>query len=385
MISNRYTAPLSRSLCSPHLPLSSTRHNLQAPAPMSDDNCTFEISDTTALPETPLVSVYMLTYRHERFIADAIEGVIAQRCDFPIELIIGEDCSPDRTREIVLDYQLRYPRLIRVITSAANVGARDNSVRSRAACRGKYIAICEGDDYWTSPDKLAKQVDFLESELGASLVCHAVNKVDAQTGQTTRVHRAARRSRYLSSFEVISGDGDFIATCSILVRRSLYENRPKWWEQAPIGDYPLVLRAAQVGKIAYLDQVMGSYRVNVPGSWNDVQKKITSIEGRYAHASAMKQLLLGYNLDIGNKYLLPIHHVIRRYLFDAIVGGAGPVDLKRRLLNTEAPFLTGYDRMIGHIALASGRKFTKARVASWNTYRWLCSMARDLTGTDSIV
>lgn len=345
---------------------------------------TYEISDLCAISRTPLVSIYMLAYRHEGFIADAIEGVIAQQCDFPIELIIGEDCSPDRTREIIFDYQRKYPELIRVITSAANVGARNNSARCRAACRGKYIAICEGDDYWTKSDKLAKQVQFMESAPDAVLVCHAVNKVDAQTGQVTCVHRAARRSRYLSTCEVISGDGDFIATCSILVRRSLYESRPDWCEQAPIGDYPLVLRAAQIGKIAYIDQVMGSYRVNVPGSWNDTQKKVTSIEGRYVHAVAMKRFLLGYKSDIGERYAIPIHHIIRKYLFDAIIRGSGPTNVKWQLLRAEAPILTAYDRMVGHIALKSGRKLTRARIIPWNTRRWLYSMARDLTGVGSI-
>jgi len=91
----------------------------------------------------------MITYNHERYIIQAIQGVLMQKTDFPIELIIGEDCSTDRTREIVFDYQKKYSDRIRVITADNNVGMMNNSSRTMAACRGKYIALCEGDDYWT--------------------------------------------------------------------------------------------------------------------------------------------------------------------------------------------------------------------------------------------
>jgi glycosyltransferase involved in cell wall biosynthesis len=129
-----------------------------------------EISDPAVLSKTPLVSVKMITYNHEPYIAQAIEGVLMQETNFPIELVIGEDCSTDRTREIVLDYQRKHPEMIRVITAQKNVGAHKNSLRTSKACRGKYIAFCEGDDYWTDPYKLQKQVDFLEANPDYGLV-----------------------------------------------------------------------------------------------------------------------------------------------------------------------------------------------------------------------
>lgn len=111
----------------------------------------------------PLVSVHMITYNHRPYIERSINGVLEQKTDFPIELVIGEDCSTDGTREVVQQYAERHPDVIRTVMRDANVGVKANSRSVYAATRGKYIAYCEGDDYWHDPDKLQIQVDFLEA------------------------------------------------------------------------------------------------------------------------------------------------------------------------------------------------------------------------------
>ncbi len=131
----------------------------------------------------PLVSVKMITYNHAPYIAKAIDGVLMQETDFPFELVIGEDCSTDGTREIVFDYQKRYPQIIRVVTSEANVGMKANSRRVDAALRGKYIAWCEGDDYWHHPRKLQMQVDYLESHPECVLVYSDYDLLDTRSGR----------------------------------------------------------------------------------------------------------------------------------------------------------------------------------------------------------
>jgi Glycosyltransferases involved in cell wall biogenesis len=105
-------------------------------------------------PTQPLVSVCCITYNHEPYIAQAIEGMLMQKTDLPIELIIGEDCSTNRTRELVVDYQKKHPDIIRESTSEKNVGMHKNGQRMGKACRGEYIALCEGDDYWIELLKL---------------------------------------------------------------------------------------------------------------------------------------------------------------------------------------------------------------------------------------
>ena len=121
---------------------------------------------------TPLLSIVTITYNHEPFIAKTIEGVLMQQVKFPIELIIAEDCSTDGTRVICQRYAEQYPELIRLIMSDSNVGAIANERRAILAARGKYIAFCEGDDYWTDPYKLQKQVDFLETNPDYSICFH---------------------------------------------------------------------------------------------------------------------------------------------------------------------------------------------------------------------
>jgi len=111
---------------------------------------------------TPVASVQMLAYNHGPYIERAVEGVLAQKTEFPFELVIGEDCSTDATRQIALAYEKKYPGSVRVVTSERNVGMHRNALRVQEACRGRFLAFCEADDYWHDPSKLQTQVAFLE-------------------------------------------------------------------------------------------------------------------------------------------------------------------------------------------------------------------------------
>src|SRR5580700_3234664 len=107
------------------------------------------------------LSVAMITYNQERYIGQAIESVLAQRVNFDYEIVIGEDCSTDGTREIVRDFGRRYPNRIVPLVRDQNLGGPKNLISTLASCRGQYVALLEGDDHWTSADKLQKQVDYL--------------------------------------------------------------------------------------------------------------------------------------------------------------------------------------------------------------------------------
>lgn len=137
---------------------------------MSGRNEVVEVSDPERLVAAPLASVLMITYNHAGFLAEAIEGVVSQRCDFPFELIIGEDASKDGTLEVALEYQRRHPAIVRVIHSSANVGMMANVRRIFARARGEFVAYCEGDDYWCLRDKLARQVDLIRADPRVGIV-----------------------------------------------------------------------------------------------------------------------------------------------------------------------------------------------------------------------
>lgn len=129
-----------------------------------------ETSDSEKLCKNPVVSVRMITYNHEPYIRQAIEGVMMQKTDFEFELVIGEDCSQDKTREICFEYQKKYPDKIRVLWWHENVSKLGgNGRRVSAHCRGDFIAFCEGDDYWIDPLKLQKQVDVMRKNTNVGL------------------------------------------------------------------------------------------------------------------------------------------------------------------------------------------------------------------------
>ena len=216
----------------------------------------------------PLVSVKMITYNHAPYIAQAIEGVLQQKTNFPFELVIGEDCSTDGTREIVLEYQKKYPDIIRVITSDKNVGMNRNSYRTMKACRGKYIAFCEGDDYWHHPDKLQKQVDYMESHPECGLVC---SDYDIYYNSSNKVRRRVnyyRGERFSGNLaEIVGHPTSVLRTCTVMFRRHLCEEvieRDPYLHQSEkflLGDIQLWAEVASISEISYMPESLATYRI----------------------------------------------------------------------------------------------------------------------------
>ncbi len=211
------------------------------------------------------VSVIMVTYNQDRYISQAIDGVLLQQADFPIELIIGEDCSPDNTRDIVLGYQEKYPDRIKAILHPSNIGGAENFRSIYNGATGDYIAMCEGDDYWTDPLKLAKQVAFLEQHADFSFSFHNVNVLDQHTG-SSRPHFAPHAMPPQLALNTLLG-GNFIQSCSVVYRRKNVPLLPDWLQSLPIGDWPLHILHAEKGPFGYIDEIMGVYRILSSGSW----------------------------------------------------------------------------------------------------------------------
>ncbi len=227
-----------------------------------------EISDPEMLSDAPLVSVKMITYNHAPYIAEAIEGVLRQETDFPIELVVGEDCSTDGTREIVLDYQRRHPGVICVVTSEKNVGMHANSLRTYNACRGRYIAYCEGDDYWHHPKKLQLQVGHLERHPECGLVYSDVDRLDATTGR--RVEKAYSRAHAGFSYSGVLVDRIIneppLYTCTAVVRRALLDEiyRECTFEFSGaflMKDYQTWIECAFRSRVEYIGQSLATYRI----------------------------------------------------------------------------------------------------------------------------
>src|SRR5690606_7706968 len=193
-------------------------------------------------------------------IAQAIESVVEQQCDFPIELVIGEDCSPDDTLEIARSYQQRYPGIIRILTGTTNVGMQANSLRCQGVMRGDLVTYCEGDDYWCDPTKLARQVEVFSKRPECSLVFHSAWELDAASDSRRMIARWSPFPRLIRTREVVLGDGGFVPTASMMVdRRRVLDTLPAWAALAVAPDYALALWAASVGKVAYVNRAMSVY------------------------------------------------------------------------------------------------------------------------------
>ena len=207
-----------------------------------------------------MVSVAMVTYNHEAFIAQAIESVIMQNTDFMVELVIGEDCSTDGTRAIVAEYARKYPELVRTILHEHNMGGQVNSISVLQSCRGKYIAALEGDDYWTDPLKLQKQVEFMDNHPNCSMSFHRIYRLDQTTGEMKIWRFKYQPSKPFYSLNDIVRGSFYIRTCSIMLRNGLIQNFPRWLYEIPTGDWAIHVLYAQQGKVGFIDQAMSVYQ-----------------------------------------------------------------------------------------------------------------------------
>jgi glycosyltransferase involved in cell wall biosynthesis len=255
----------------------------------------------------------MITYNHEPYIAQAIEGVLMQKTAFPIELIIGEDCSTDRTRDIVLNYQRNYPEIIRVITSDKNIGMRNNGLRTSKACRGRYMAFCEGDDFWLHPLKLQKQVDLMEAN-GLALCVHSADYLNPDNQIETK--HPLPSSSIVSPEEIIKKSGGFFATGSYVFRKESILPLPDWFfSVTPVGDYYLTILAANNGPVYFLKESMCVYRVISLGSWSSQYK---SMEWHDKFYYRHIQSLTEFNKMTGKKYDKAITFKMKQLLADNI-------------------------------------------------------------------
>lgn len=216
------------------------------------------------------VTVFMVTYNHERYIAQSIESVLAQRTNFPIEIVIGEDCSTDRTREIVVDYARRYPNIIRARLPEKNQGAARNFVDTFPMCSGKYIVILEGDDYFLNRNKLQTQADILDSRPDLAIHFHPVKCIysDGITGDDIWPKNFTREE---STIHHLLED-NFIPTSGCMFRNRLFDRLPPWFSESILGDWPMNIMNAAHGNIGFMPEPMSAYRKHGSGVWTGMDR-----------------------------------------------------------------------------------------------------------------
>jgi len=242
----------------------------------------------------PKVSILCNTHNHEAYIAQAIEGFLMQKTDFPFEICIHDDASTDKTPQILKQYEIRYPDLIKVIYQAENQFTQGKVIMDLNAQRaqGEYLAVCDGDDYWIDPDKLQKQAEILDNQPEVSLVIHAFYQTSVASLRPKTLIRYFPIDRILTIEDLLAGYGRGYGYHTYMFRRKDYL-MPEVLRILRFTDLPRLLYSATVGQVAYLSAPMAVYRKGVASSWSTAQYKSPEI-----HAKNHQKLKQFYqNLD----------------------------------------------------------------------------------------
>jgi glycosyltransferase involved in cell wall biosynthesis len=236
-----------------------------------------------------------------------LEGFVNQQTTFPFEVLVHDDASTDGTADIIREYAARYPAIIRPVFQQENQYQKGVVIAREILfplIRGRYVALCEGDDYWTDPHKLQKQVDALEAHPGVDICAHRVQK--KKDGKPVGYEGHGRRTRLYPTWRVILGGGGFVATCSLLCRREAYmADTPM--RRLLFYDYTLQVQGALRGGMYYLRDCMAVYRRGVPGSWSSYHEGLH----KTAHHPAFKRMLEALDTYTEGRW----HRVIRLRIF----------------------------------------------------------------------
>ena len=218
----------------------------------------------------PLLTICCTSYNHVKFIKETLDGFLIQKTDFPIEIIIHDDASTDNTVEIIKEYAAKDPRILTILQTENQYSQKINpwSHFVFPIAKGKYIALCEGDDYWTDPLKLQKQVDFLEAnpDYGSSFHNSKVFYEDTQTLE----HDYLRANVPETTTVVDLANRNYIRTNTIVLRNNF--DLPDWYGLLPVGDWPLFLIQIKDKKIKKFEEEMGVYRIHSNGVWTGIDK-----------------------------------------------------------------------------------------------------------------
>ena len=248
-----------------------------------------------------LVSICSITYNQAPYIRQCLDGFLIQKTSFKYEIIIHDDCSTDGTADIVREYAEKYPNILVPVIQSVNQYQQGNK-RILASfvypiARGKYFAMCEGDDYWTDPLKLQKQVGFLESHPDYSMTCNRTKLYSQRLGKFIGENYCYNKSQDIDVKDIILRGGLFISTCSIVLRRSVViDGYPDYFTKCHVGDYPLQIFAAMKGLVYYFNDVMSVYRVDNSASWVGKRKSI-SVETKIATVRSETNMLDGFSVD----------------------------------------------------------------------------------------
>lgn len=222
----------------------------------------------------------MVTYNQEKYIDEAIRSVVLQKFNYPYEIIIGDDCSTDKTLEHCLKWQKKFPDIIKVIQREKNIGIQRNYIDSYNHCRGEYIAICEGDDFWCSKHKLQRQVDYMDTHQDCNICFHRV--INLYMSNNSKSLSNGNNTKIDSNITDLA-QSNYITNLSVMYRKNVIESLPDWLTDIQSPDYVIHMLHASTGNIHYINSPMAVYRQHAKGIWgSNIKEKqlLISINSR---------------------------------------------------------------------------------------------------------
>ncbi|HEY3277983.1 MAG TPA: glycosyltransferase, partial [Syntrophorhabdaceae bacterium] len=285
----------------------------------------------------------MITYNHEEFIEKALDSILMQNTNFDYEVVVGEDCSTDNTRDILIKYKQRYPEKFVLLLNEHNLGMHRNMDLVLKTCRGEYVAFLEGDDYWVSPRKLQKQVDLLDAHPECVLCAHNVSIVQDENISGKSFWCPADMAERLTIEDLLLDN--LFPTCSVVIRTDLIRHLPDWINNLPMRDWPIYILALRHGNAIYINEVMGVYVIHRGGVWFGANQDWKELE---------KRLIPFYKAiysHLDQKCQMIIDHIVRHKLFALSLGYENTGDM------TEARRYA-FESLVRHfITIADQRRF----------------------------
>lgn len=256
-----------------------------------------------------MVSVICTVYNHEKYLRKCLDGFVMQKTNFKFEVLIHDDASTDGSADIIREYEKKYPDIIKPIYQTVNQysqGIKISPTYLYPRAKGKYLAFCEGDDYWCDENKLQKQFDVMENHPDCSICVHRVSLLE----------NGIVLDKFIPDFKIddniidnnmyiklmMSGYYYLFQTSSYFIRMSLfdYKNQPEFWANSDVGDVPMILYCVSKGDLYYIDEVMSCYRNDSIGSWtNTVLKNASKM---LEHTKKTLELFNSYDKYLDYKY-----------------------------------------------------------------------------------
>lgn len=305
--------------------------------------------------QEPYVSICCLTYNHEKYIRDAIESFLMQKTEFPFEIIVHDDASTDMTPNIIREYEEKYPEIIKPIYQTENQYSKGTGVLllailNKIKSKGKYLAFCEGDDYWTDPFKLQKQIIEMEKHPECHICFHpAVIKWNCGVQEDQILSLHSYESKIFTIEEVILGGGEFMPTNSIVINKLVIPRLTSFFDtfkDIPVGDYYIQILGAENGGALYLTDIMSVYRMGVSNSWTERSQKSSKSNNLWVNLLIIgnDEINAFTNYKYSKQFTIMNNHLVLRKLRSEDID----VDVRKLLFESYNKYIGFKDKLLWH-------------------------------------